>query len=86
MLLKWYLAHHVFELSDGLQLAVVVVRTGATVGILQAVESIKPEALPQLMAAGPVELFNGLAFKIGQAALQVLDLGHRHRRTRALQR
>ena len=80
------LAHDVFELPNGLQLAVVVVRPGTPVGILQAVEGIKAQALPELMAAGPVELIDGFALEIGQAALQVFDLGHRHRRTRALQR
>ena len=46
--------------------------------VVKTIKGIKTERLPEFMAAGPVELFDGLGLEIGQSTLEVLDLGNRH--------
>ena len=71
-------AQHLLELPDGLELAVIEIGAGTTVGILKGVEGIKADALPELMTTGPVDLLDRLLLKVTQATLKVLDLRNRH--------
>jgi hypothetical protein len=54
---------------------------GAAIAIFEAVKGIKAQALPKLVAAGPVDFIHRLLLQVGEAALQILDLGNGHGRT-----
>ena len=68
--------NNVFQLSHCHQLAVVVDGPGPAVGVFDAVEGVKAQAMPKLVATGAGDLVDGLLLQVGQAPLQVLDLGN----------
>ena len=76
-------AQSALELPHRLQLAVVVVGARPEFGVLNAVEGIKTKRLPELVAAGAGHFLGRFLLEVGEAPLQVLDLGNRHRQQRS---
>jgi hypothetical protein len=72
------LTQDILKLTNDLPLPVVVISAGSTIEIFNTIKGIKSNALPELMATGPVELGFRFSSEIVEPSLKIFNLGDRH--------